>query len=257
MTIQTRDQLRRLQRANRETIRLLRDLESMAKPGVTANMLDAYARAFIADLGGEPAFETQNGFPGAINVNPNDVVVHGIPGAYVLKDGDLLTVDAGMVLDGMAGDAASTFVVGSTTPRHERLMAIAKQSMHAAIDAAFVGARVGDVSWAMQSVAESAGYGVARGIHGHGLGTRVWEEPTIPFLGKPGTGPRLREGMVITIEPVVIEGHHQFHMTNRWEARTNDGSWVAQFERAIMVTRNGGVILGEHQGTDGYAFLRS
>lgn len=243
MTITNAEQLTALRRANRETTRLLREIQEIAKPGVTTGELDLFAREFIANLGGEPVFETQAGFPGAINTNPNDVVVHGIPGDYVLQDGDILTIDAGMLLDGVAGDAATTFVVGTSTPRHEHLMEVGQASMIDAINAAKTGARVGDVSWAMQSRAEKHGCSVARGFCGHGLGTRMWEDPQVPFAGRPGTGPVLTEGLVITIEPVVIEGNHEYYMANEWEARTVDGSWVAQFERAVMVTREGGVIL--------------
>lgn len=243
MTITTTEQFDALRRANQATTRLLREIEAIAKPGMTTQELDDYARAYIADLGGEPVFETQAGFPGAINTNPNDIVVHGIPGDYVLQDGDILTIDAGMLLDGVAGDAATTFVVGTSTPRHTRLMDVTWAAMEDAIRVAKTGKRVGDVSWAMQSRAEKNGYSVARGFCGHGLGTRMWEDPNVPFAGRPGTGPVLNEGMVITIEPVVIEGRHHYYMANQWEARTNDGSLVAQYERAIMVTRDGGVVL--------------
>lgn len=243
MTITTTEQFAALRRTNRETTRLLREIEAMALPGVTTAELDQFARDFIANLGGEPVFETQAGFPGAINTNPNDVVVHGIPGDYVLQDGDILTIDAGMLLNGVAGDAATTFVVGTSTPRHEHLITVGKAAMHDAIAAAKTGARVGDVSWAMQSRAEKHGCSVARDFCGHGLGTRMWEEPQVPFAGHPDTGPFLTEGMVITIEPVVIEGDHRYYMANDWEARTIDGSWVAQFERAVVVTSHGGMIL--------------
>jgi len=243
MTITTLEQLEALRRVNRLTTQLLREIEALARPGMTTRELDEYAHAFIAKLGGEPVFETQAGFPGAINANPNDVVVHGVPGDYVLRDGDLLTIDTGILLDGYVGDAATTFVVGTATPRHERLMAVTRAAMNDAIAAAKTGRRVGDVSWAMQSRAEQSGCSVARGFCGHGLGTRMWEEPNVPFAGRPGTGPVLTEGLVFTVEPVVIEGHHDYHMANEWEARTDDGSWVAQYERAIMVTAEGGVVL--------------
>jgi methionyl aminopeptidase len=243
MTVTTTEQLEALRRANRATTQLLREIEALARPGMTTRELDDYARDYIANLGGEPVFETQAGFPGAINANPNDVVVHGIPGDYVLQDGDILTIDAGMLLDGYAGDAATTFAVGTSTPRHERLMEITHAAMDDAITAAKTGNRIGDVSWAMQSRAEMHGCSVARDFCGHGLGTRMWELPNVPFAGRPGTGPVLTEGMVFTIEPVVIEGSHPYYMANEWEARTRDGSWVAQYERAVMVTSEGGMVL--------------
>lgn len=232
-----------LQRANQATTRLLRELEALARPGLPTEALDTYARAYIRKLGGEPVFETQNGFPGAINTNRNDIVVHGIPGDELLVEGDILTIDAGMLLGGFAGDAATTFTIGPASAEQQALIDATWLAMKTAIEAARTGNTVGDVSWAMQSVAESHGYNVARGFCGHGLGRRCWEDPQVPFAGDPGTGPKLAEGMVITVEPVVIEGDMEFSMANRWEARTVDGTMVAQFERAVMVTAGGGVIL--------------
>lgn len=243
MVIQQSSELKALRRANRATTKLLRQLQRLAQPGVTTKQLDDFARAEIAKLGGEPVFATQAGFPGAINTNPNDVVVHGVPGPYVLQPGDILTLDAGMVLGGFVGDAATTFAIGPATPRHRALCDITRKAMNAGIAAAHTGNRVGDVSWAMQSYAEAHGCNVARHFCGHGLGRRMWEDPQVPFAGNPDQGEPLVEGMVITIEPVVIEGDKDFYMANEWEARTVDGSWVAQYERAVMVTKDGGVIL--------------
>ncbi len=243
MIITRPDEFSGLQRANQATTRLLRELEALAKPGMPTRALDEYARAYIRKLGAEPVFETQNGFPGAINTNRNDIVVHGIPGDERLVEGDILTIDAGMLLGGFAGDAATTFTIGPASAAQQALIDATWLAMKTAIEAARTGKTVGDVSWAMQSVAESHGYNVARGFCGHGIGRRCWEDPQVPFAGDPGTGPKLVEGMVITVEPVVIEGGMDFSMANRWEARTVDGTMVAQFERAIMVTASGGVIL--------------
>jgi methionyl aminopeptidase len=243
MIITRPDEFAGLQYANQATTRLLRELQAIAKPGLSTRALDDYARSYIRKLGGEPIFETQNRFPGAINTNRNDIVVHGIPGDEQLEPGDILTIDAGMLLNGFAGDAATTFTIGPASKRQQDLIDATWESMNTAIAAAKTGNRVGDVSWAMQSVAESHGYNVARGFCGHGIGRRCWEDPQVPFAGKAGTGPLLVEGMVITVEPVVIEGDKEFYMANRWEARTVDQSLVAQFERAVMVTPSGGVIL--------------
>lgn len=243
MIIRSSTDLERLQRANRATVALLNDIQAIAKPGVTTRELDTYARDRIRALGGEPVFATQAGFPGAINTNRNDVVVHGVPGEERLKNGDILTIDAGMVLNGYVGDAATTFAVGTSTPRHEALITTTWGAMLAAIGAAKTGARVGDVSWAMQQYAEDRGCSVARLFCGHGLGKQMWEEPNVPFHGTPGTGPVLEDGTVITIEPVVIEGDYHHYMDGRWAAKTIDGSWVAQFERAVIVTASGGLVL--------------
>lgn len=243
MIITRPDEFAGLQRANQATTRLLRELQDLARPGMSTRELDDYARAYIRKLGGEPVFETQNGFPGAINTNRNDIVVHGIPGDEQLDEGDILTIDAGMLLGGYAGDAAITFTVGPASEKQQKLIDATWLAMNTAIEAAKTGNTVGDVSWAMQSVAESHGYNVARGFCGHGIGHRCWEDPQVPFAGQAGTGPKLVEGMVITVEPVVIEGAKEYYMDNRWEARTIDGTMVAQFERAVMVTPAGGVIL--------------
>jgi methionyl aminopeptidase len=232
-----------LVRANKATTQLLRELEAFAKPGTTTRELDTFAREYIAELGGEPVFETQAGFPGAINTNPNDVVVHGIPGDYKLRQGDIMTIDAGILLGGYAGDAATTFTIGPANRRQKKLIETTRAAMHRAIAAAKTGNRVGDVSWAMQSYAEQHGCTVALGFGGHGLGTSMWEDPHVPFAGEPGTGEELVEGMVLTVEPVVIEGKQDYYMANRWEARTRDRSNVAQFERAVEVTATGGYIL--------------
>jgi methionyl aminopeptidase len=241
--VRTPQELAGLKAANRATTKLLRELKRMARPGIRTIELDAYARDYIARLGGIPVFEKQAGFPGAINTNRNDIVVHGIPGDEMLVDGDIFTIDAGMLLNGFAGDAAVTFAIGNETERHRRLMEGTRKAMNAAIAAAKVGNRIGDVSWAMQSVAEQHGFNVARGFCGHGLGRLMWEDPQVPFAGDPGEGDELVEGMVLTVEPVVIEGQKEHWMANEWEARTVDGTWVAQFERAVMVTPRGGLIL--------------
>ena len=244
MIVRKPDELAALKVANRATTKMLRELKRMARPGIKTIELDAYARDYIARLGGEPIFERQAGFPGAINTNRNDVVVHGIPGEEMLEDGDILTIDGGMRLNGFVGDAAITFAIGTETDRHRHLIDVTRKAMNAAIDAARVGNHVGDVSWAMQSYAEAHGCNVARGFCGHGLGRLMWEEhPQVPFAGNPGDGEELVEGLVMTVEPVVIEGDYAHYMANEWEARTVDGSWVAQFERAVMVTPRGGLVL--------------
>ena len=243
MIVRTPEELAALKVANRATTKLLRELKRLARPGIKTIELDAYARDAIARLGGIPVFERQAGFPGAINTNRNDVVVHGVPGEEMLQDGDIFTIDAGMLLNGYAGDAATTFAIGTETDRHRHLIDITRKAMNAAIAAAKVGNHVGDVSWAMQSYAEAHGCNVARNFCGHGLGRLMWEDPQVPFAGDPGDGEELVEGMVLTVEPVVIEGAKDYYMANTWEARTTDGSWVAQFERAVMVTPRGGLVL--------------
>lgn len=234
-----------LQRANRATNQLLRELTKLARPGVTTQALDDHAQAFLAALGAEPVFHTEAGFPAAINTSINDVVVHGVPGPYELRDGDLLSIDAGLRLDGYCGDAAVTVPIGLVDPERRRLMETAKGAMRAGIAAAVTGNRVGDVSHAMQAHAEARGYGVVRGFVGHGLGRKMHEEPIVPFVGEAGTGEVLLEGLVITVEPAITEGSPEWRTEpDGWTIRTVDGGWAAQFEHAVVVGRRGPKVLG-------------
>ncbi|CAA9568150.1 MAG: Methionine aminopeptidase [uncultured Thermomicrobiales bacterium] len=235
-----------LRRANRETATLLRELALLVRPGVTTGELDTHAAAFLARLGAEPIFHTETGFPGCINTSVNDVVLHGVPGDQALRAGDIISIDAGMRLDGYCGDANVTVPVGAIGARRRRLIAAARGAMTAGIAAAVTGKRVGDISHAMQRYGERRGFNLVRGFHGHGLGHRMHEEPPVPFVGRPGTGPLLQEGLVITIEPILVEGSPRVATdADGWSVRTVDGGWAAQFEQTIVVTRAGGMILSE------------
>lgn len=246
MVIKTPADLAGLRRANRETMTLLRELAAMVRPGVATAELDAHAAAYLARIGAEPIFNTEAGFPGCINTSVNDVVLHGVPGGQILREGDIISIDAGMRLDGYCGDANVTVPVGAVGARRRRLIAAARGAMAAGIAAAVTGQRVGDISHAMQRYGERRGFNLVRGFTGHGLGHRMHEEPEVPFVGRPGTGPRLTEGLVITIEPILVEGSPEVaYDPDGWSVRTVDGGWAAQFERTIMVTRAGGVILSE------------
>jgi methionyl aminopeptidase len=227
-----------LRRANREVAKLLAQLTRRARPGTTTESLDRFAREVIAALGAEPVFHTEAGFPAAINTSVNDAVMHGVPGPYVLQSGDILSIDVGMLLDGYCGDAATTITVGEGNAQARRLMDVAKGTMRAGIAAAVVGNRVGDIGFAMQSYAEERGYHVLRDFCGHGVGHRMHEWPSVPFVGSPGTGPELVEGMVLTIEPAVVEGSPAWKLdADGWTVRTRDGGLSAQCEHTIMVDR--------------------
>lgn len=246
MVIENQADIRGLRRANRATARLLKHLARMAKPGVTTRELDTFARAYITDLGAEPVFNTEEGFPGAINTSVNDVALHGVPNDVPLREGDVLSIDAGMLLDGYCGDATITVAIGAVDPDAERLIEAARGTMQAGIAAAVTGNRVGDISAAMQRYAESRGFGVLRDFTGHGVGHMMHEAPEIPFVGRAGTGPLLQEGLVITIEPVIAE-HSPRYMVDPdgWSVRTADGGWAAQFEHTVIVTRRGAQVLSQ------------
>lgn len=233
-----------LTRANRAVARLLRELSALARPGVTTAALDGHARAFMANLGAEPVFNTEAGFPAAINTSVNDAVLHGVPGSYALQSGDVLSIDAGLLLDGYCGDSALTMTIGEATPRTRRLLQVARETTRAGIAAAIVGNHVGDIGHAMQSYAEQRGFGVMRDFTGHGVGHRMHEWPSVPFVGEPGAGPRLLDGMVITIEPAIVEGSPDYWIDpDGWTVRTVDGGLSAQFEHTVIVGQRAARIL--------------
>ncbi len=233
-----------LRRANGATARLLQELAGMARPGVTTGALNEYALRYMRALGADPVFATEKGFPGCINTSVNSAAVHGVPGDYALREGDVLSIDAGMLLDGYCGDSTITVAVGAVAPERRRLISTTREAMMAGIQAAKAGNRVGDIGHAMQRYAETRGYGVLRDFTGHGLGHRMHEKPDVPSVGRPRTGPLLQEGLVITIEPILVEGSPRVAIDpDGWTVRTEDGGWAAQFEHTVMVGRRGGAIL--------------
>jgi methionyl aminopeptidase len=246
MVVKTPADIAGLRRANQETARLLRELAGLVRPGVTTGELDAYAAAYLARLGAEPIFNTETGFPGCINTSVNDAVLHGVPGDQVLYDGDVISIDAGMRLEGYCGDANVTVPVGAVGARRRKLIAAAHGAMEAGIAAARTGRRIGDIGYAMQRYGERRGFRMIEGFNGHGLGHRMHEDPEVPFVGRPGTGPILQEGLVITIEPILVEGSPRVYFADDgWTVRTVDGGWSAQFEHTIVVTREGGMVLSQ------------
>ncbi len=219
-------------------------LRSKARPGVTTGELDAAAERFIRSQGAEPAFKGYRGFPGSICASPNSMVVHGIPGAYELARGDLLSIDIGVVLDGWVADAAITHPIGNITPIASRLLATTRASLFDAVEQCRVGNRLGDVSHAVQRRVEGDGFAVIRSLVGHGIGRDMHEDPQIPNFGEPGTGPELEDGMVFAIEPMVNVGTHHVRMgSDNWAVYSQDGSLAAHFEHTVAITNDGPRIL--------------
>jgi methionyl aminopeptidase len=216
----------------------------LLRPGVTTEELDDAAGAFIREHGGIPTSEDYKGYPKAICISPNDVVVHGIPGGFEVGDGDLVTIDVGVTLDGCIADSAYTFGVGDIADRDRRLLDVAQDALAAGIAEAVVGNRVGDVSHAIQEVVEAGGFSVVRSLVGHGVGRHYHEDPHIPNFGEPGRGPLLQPGMTLAIEPMINAGGPDVWMAeDRWSISTNDGSLSAHFEHTVAVTDNGPLIL--------------
>lgn len=219
-------------------------LSSRAVPGVSTKQLDQIAEEFIRSRGGIPTFKGYRGFPGSICTSPNDMVVHGIPGATRLKAGDILSLDVGVTLDNYVADGAVTVPVGEVGPGAQRLVAVTAESLRRAVEQCRVGNRVGDISHAVQSFAEAKGYSVVRALVGHGIGRSMHEDPQVPNFGLPGTGPRLVEGMVLAIEPMINLGSWEVEVgADNWSIYTKDGSLSAHYEHTVAVTADGPRIL--------------
>jgi methionyl aminopeptidase len=233
-------ELERLARVNALVARVLVELAAMIAPGVTTAEVDALAERRLRDAGAEPAFKGYHGYPATICASVNEQVVHGIPSARRLVAGDIVSVDLGAKMDGFYGDSAVTVPVGSVTPEAERLLEVTKQSLHAALAVVKAGARLSDIGAAVQRHVEANGFSVVREFVGHGIGATLHEEPQIPNYGTPGRGPRLAEGMVLAIEPMVNIGQAGVTvLADGWTAVTKDGSLSAHFEHTVAVTADG------------------
>ncbi len=225
-------------------VRCLKMLEAKARAGVTTAELDETAEKFIRSQGATPAFKGYRGFPGSICASPNSMVVHGIPGPYELKRGDVLSIDVGVVKDGWVADAAMTVPVGAVGPEALKLLDVTKASLFAGVEQMRPGNRLGDVSAAIQRAVESEGLSIIRTLVGHGIGREMHEEPQVPNFGEPGKGPELEEGMVLAIEPMVNVGGPQVRMDDDgWSVFSEDDSLAAHFEFTVAVTADGPRIL--------------
>jgi len=217
---------------------------SLIAPGVTTDELDAAADRFIREQRGVPTSEGYKGFPKAICISPNDVVVHGIPGQYQVAEGDLVTIDVGVTLDGYIADSAFTFAVGEIDSEAQRLLDVAQDALAAGIAEARHENRVGDIAHAVQTVVEDAGFSVVRSLVGHGVGRYYHEDPHIPNFGEPGRGPRLSDGMTNAIEPMITAGGPDISIADDgWTISTADGSLAAHFEHTVAITADGPRIL--------------
>ncbi|WP_027936984.1 type I methionyl aminopeptidase [Anaeroarcus burkinensis] len=217
-----------------ETLELIRQA---VKPDVTTQELDRIADEYIRERGAIPAFKGYNGFPGSICASVNEEVVHGIPGPRKLKNGDIISVDIGTLINGFYGDAAMTFPVGEVAPEVAQLLKVTEESLYKGIAQAVADQRLYDISHAVQIHAEESGYGVVRDYVGHGIGRKMHEDPQIPNYGAPGRGPRLKPGMTLAIEPMINMGTYEVKtLRDNWTVITRDGKWSAHFEHTIAIT---------------------
>lgn len=242
IVVKSEEEVSKIERACSIVALTLKELEQMVAPGLTTRDLEKRAEEVIASNGGTPAFKGYRGFPASICTSVNDQVVHGIPSPKrVLREGDIVSIDLGVIYDGFYGDAAVTVPVGEIVPGTRRLMEVTREALHAAIPEARDGARVSDIGNAVQRHAEAAGFSVVRSFVGHGIGKSLHEEPQIPNFGRPGRGPRLRSGMTLAIEPMVNAGRFEVRiLDDGWTAVTVDGSISAHFEHTVLVTPEGG-----------------
>jgi methionyl aminopeptidase len=249
ISLKSERELETMDRANRLVHEVLRAVEEAATPGVSTGELDTLAEGMIRDGGGSPAFKGYRGFPASLCTSINDVIVHGIPnGKSRLKDGDLVSIDCGVLLDGYFGDSAVTFGIGTLGDEASRLMEVTRQCLQDAVEAVQPDGRLGDVGAAVQRRAEAAGFGVVREFVGHGIGRSLHEEPQVPNYGKAGQGQRLKPGLVIAIEPMITGGSWRVKIDDDgWTARTEDGRLAAHFECSVAVTPDGHRVLGSEE----------
>jgi methionyl aminopeptidase len=219
-------------------------IEGNIRPGISTGELDKLAERFIRAQGATPTFKGYRGFPGSICASPNAMIVHGIPGPYKLERGDAISIDVGVTLDGWVADAARTFTVEDVDAEIVSLLAVTEESLHAGVAQCRAGNRVGDISNAIQSVVEDAGFSVVRSLVGHGVGRSMHEDPQVPNYGKPGKGALLEEGMVLAIEPMTTAGRPGVRVGgDGWAIYSQDGSAAAHFEFTVAVTASGPLIL--------------
>lgn len=222
----------------------LAEVAKAIRPGITTLKLDEIAETFIRDHNASPAFKGYHGFPATLCISPNDQVVHGIPGKYELKEGDVLSVDCGVVMNGFYGDSAYTFEVGEVDPKTKELLKVTKESLYLAIENAVAGKRIGDIGAAVQTYCESKGYSIVRELVGHGVGKKLHESPEVPNYGKRGSGLKMQEGLVIAIEPMVNMGVKNVkHLSDGWTVKTADGKPSAHFEHTVAVRKDKADIL--------------
>lgn len=244
ITCRSAAEIERMARVNALVARVLAELEAMVAPGITTADLDALAEQRLREAGGEPAFKGYHGYPATICASVNEQVVHGIPSSRKLAEGDIVSVDMGAKMDGFYGDSAVTVPVGTVSPDARRLLDVTRGSLYEGLAAVKPGGRLSDIGAAVQRHVEAHGFTVVREFVGHGIGTALHEEPQIPNYGTPGRGPRLTEGMVLAIEPMVNMGKAAVKVLgDGWTAVTKDGSLSAHFEHTVVVTSEGCRIL--------------
>ena len=242
--IKSDEEIELIRKSNLLLGKLHGELAKHLKPGIKTIELDKLAYEFIMDNGGKPSFLHYRGYPNTLCISVNDVVIHGIPGDYVIKEGDLVSIDCGIELEGYHSDSAFSYAVGEVSEQVWELMKRTKEALYKGIEQAKPGNRVGDIGYAVESHIKQFGFSVVREMTGHGVGRRLHEDPAIPNYGRRGQGKRLKPGMTIAIEPMVTMGSHKIYIEkDGWTVRTVDGKPAAHYEHSIAITKNGPEIL--------------
>ena len=249
IAIKNGHELERMRKACKITAAARALAGEMVKPGVTTKQIDKAVHDFIVSQGAKPSFLGYGGFPASTCISVNDVVIHGIPGGYTLKDGDIVSIDVGAYYQGFHGDCAATYACGTISEEAQRLIDVTRESFFEGIKYAKRGHRVSDISHAIQKHVESNGFSVVRAYIGHGVGSELHEGPDVPNFGAPGRGPRLLPGMTLAIEPMVTMGSYEVKvLKDKWTAVTVDGKWAAQYENTVLITDGEPEILTVNEG---------
>jgi len=244
ITRKSKREIEKMQAAGDLLVKTHKEIAKMIRPGITTMEIDAFVEDFLTKNGATPEQKGYNGYEYATCASINDEICHGFPRNEKLKDGDIVTIDMVVNIDGGLADSAWTYAVGNVDEKGKHLMAVTKESLYKGIEQAQVGNRIGDIGHAIQTFAEAEGFSVVRDFTGHGIGPTLHEDPHIPHFGLPNKGMRLKEGMVITIEPMINEGDWRSKMdSNGWTARTVDKGRSAQYEHTIVITKDGPLII--------------
>lgn len=242
--LKSEEEIMKMKRAGEILANIHKEIAKMIRPGISTKDIDQFVEEYLKEVGAYPEQRGYHGYPYATCASINDEICHGYPREELIKDGDIVSIDMVVNLDGWLADSAWSYGVGNLSEEARKLMEVTKTSLYLGIEQAVVGNRLGDIGHAIQKYVEENGFSVVRDFVGHGIGRKMHEDPQVPHYGIPGRGPRLMEGMVITIEPMVNVGTYRMKVDdNGWTARTLDGKLSAQFEHTIAITKNGPLII--------------
>lgn len=253
----SREEIYAIKLSNQIVAKILAELKKMIKPGVQTKKLDEYAEMRSKEMDAIPAFKGYRGYPASLCTSINEEIVHGIPSSRTLREGDILSLDFGVIYDGYYGDAAVTYPVGEISPKAKKLIDTARQAFYKGIGQMKEGRRISDISFTIQSYVESQGFSIIRTFVGHGIGLSLHEEPQVPNFGQPGRGPKIKPGLVLAIEPMIAIGDWQVDiLSDNWTAVTRDRSLSAHFEHTVALTQKGIEILSELDEKESLSYLK-